>query len=97
MMLLKPTAAVDSEFTGLLKRHEDGGVARLESAGGDDRAPALSATLHGWRRDQPARGARALSRQDGVPHPRHQSTLDHLHHRLLWMQQPYPRGRHGYL
>src|SRR5262245_58278509 len=30
---------------------EDGGVARLDSAGGDDRAPALSAALHGRRRD----------------------------------------------
>src|SRR5262245_64363627 len=43
--------------------HEDGGVARLEPAGGDDRAPALSAALHGWRRYQPARRACSLSRQ----------------------------------
>src|SRR5262245_4343826 len=39
---------------------EDGEVARLESAGGDDRASALSAALYGWRRDQPARRARSI-------------------------------------
>src|SRR5947208_16448854 len=97
MMLLKPTAAVDSEFTGLLKRHEDGGVARLESAGGDDRAPALSAALHGWRRDQPARRARSLSRQDSVPHSWHQPALDHRHVRILWLHPADQRGRHGSL
>ena len=42
---------------------EDGGVAGLDSAGRDDRTPALSAALYGWRRNQPARRARALSRQ----------------------------------
>src|SRR5215472_11414022 len=31
------------------KSVEDGGMARLDSAGGDDRAPALSAALHGRR------------------------------------------------
>src|SRR5262249_36768857 len=56
---------------------EDGGLARLDSAGGGDRAPALSAALPGRRRAQPARRARPLSWQDGVSHPRHQSALNH--------------------
>jgi hypothetical protein len=43
-------------LVGRATGHEDGGVARLESAGGDDRAPALSAALHG-----PTRSVRARS------------------------------------
>ena len=49
---------------GRRARHPDGRVARLASAGGDDRAPALSAALHGGRRRQSDGRARALSRQD---------------------------------
>ena len=45
-------------------RHPHGRVAGLASAVGDDRAPALSAALHGGRRRQPDGCARALSRQD---------------------------------
>src|SRR5262249_31704273 len=54
-----------------------GGMARLEPARTNDRAPALSAALHGWRRDQPTRGARALSRRHALPHPRYEPTVDH--------------------
>ena len=45
--------------------------------------PTLSAALHGWRRDQPARRARTLSRQDGLSHPRHQPALDDRDLRFL--------------
>src|SRR6516165_5516512 len=38
-------------------------------------------------------GARALSWQGGVLHPRHQSTLDHRHLRLLGMHPADERGR----
>src|SRR4051794_6670334 len=41
-----------------------------------------TAALHGRRRDQPAWRTRSLSWQDGVPHPRDQSALDHRHLRL---------------
>src|SRR5207247_2422804 len=64
---------------------------------GNDRAPALSAALHGRRRDEPARRARSLSRQDGVSHPRHQSALDHRHLRVFGMHPAKQRRRHGSL
>jgi lipoprotein-anchoring transpeptidase ErfK/SrfK len=84
---LRYGVGVGREGFNLVRRatgHEDGAVARLESAGGDDRTTAISAALHGWGRDQPARRARPLSWQDGVPHPRHQSALDHRYVRVLW-------------
>src|SRR5229473_2211486 len=74
---------------------EDGGVAGLASAGRDDRAPALSAALHGRRSRQSARRARALSRQDDLPHPRHQSALDHRHVRVVGLHPADQRGRDG--
>ena len=62
---------------------KNGGVARLESAGNNDRAAALFAALHGrWRR-QPARGARPLPWSDSLPHSRHQSAVDHWNLRVL--------------
>ena len=75
-------------------RHPDGRVAGLASAGGDDRAPALPAALHGRRRRQPARRARALSRQDDLPHPRHQSAVDHRLVRVVGLHPSHQRGRH---
>ena len=75
-------------WAGAEKISPHGGMARLESAGADDRAPALSAALHGRRRKQSARRARALSRRDALPHPRHQSALDHRH-------ASCPRGASG--
>ena len=48
------------------------GMAGLESAAGDDRAPALPAALHGRRSGQSARRARPVSRQFALSHPRHQ-------------------------
>ena len=75
-------------------RHPDGRVAGLASAAGDDRAPALPAALHGRRRRQSARRARALSRQDDLPHPRHQSAVDHRHVRVVGLHPPHQRGRH---
>src|SRR6516165_3126907 len=40
-------------------------------------------------------GARALSWQDGVSHPRHQSALDHRHLRVLWLHPAHERGHYG--
>ena len=68
-----------------------GGVAGLASAGRDDRAPALSAALHGGRRRQSARRARALSRQDALPHPRHEPALDDRQIRVLGLYPPDQR------
>ena len=73
--------------------YQDGGVAGLASAGGNDRAPALPAALHGRRRRQPARRARALSRQDDLSHPRHQSAVDHRHLRVVGLHPAHQRGR----
>jgi len=97
---LRYGVGVGREGFNLVRRatgDEDGGVAGLESPGGDDRAPALSAALHGRRRDQPARCARSLSREDGVPRPRHQSALDHRHLRVLWLHPADKRGHRGSL
>ena len=55
----------------------EGGVARLESTGADDRTPALPAALHGRRRRQSARRARAVSRRHHLSHSRHQSAVHH--------------------
>ena len=44
---------------GSSEHHAQGGVAGLDAAAGNDRAPALSAALHGGRTGQPARRARA--------------------------------------
>ena len=75
-------------------RHAHGRVAGLASAVGDDRAPALPAALHGRRRRQSDGRARALSRQDDLPHPRHQSAVDHRHVRVVGLHPPHQRGRH---
>src|SRR5215475_4268050 len=69
-------------------------MAGLASARRDDRTSALSTALHGRRRRQPARRARALSRQDALPHPRHQSALNHRHVRVVWVHPPHQRGHH---
>ena len=47
------------QWQGLLKISTQGGVAGLDAAARDDRAPALSAALHGRRPRQSARRARA--------------------------------------
>ena len=51
-------------WSGAERVTQDGGMAGLASADGNDRAPALPAAFHGGRREQSARRARALSRQD---------------------------------
>ena len=51
------------QWQGLLQDHTQAGMAGLDAAAGNDPAPALSAALHGRRPRQPARRARALSRQ----------------------------------
>jgi lipoprotein-anchoring transpeptidase ErfK/SrfK len=51
---------------------KQGRMAGLDPAAGDDRAPALSAALHGGRAGQSARRTRDVSRHHGLPHPRHQ-------------------------
>jgi hypothetical protein len=50
---------------------------------GDDHAPTLSAAVHGWWRDQSARRARDVSGQYRIPHPRHQSAVNHRQFRIL--------------
>ena len=57
--------------------HAQGGMAGLDAAGGNDRAAALSAALHGRRPGQSHGRARALSRQHGLSHPWHQRARDH--------------------
>ena len=74
-------------------RLENVRVAGLASAGRDDRAPALSAALHGGRRRQSARRARALSRQDALPHPRHEPAFDDREVRFLGLY-PADERRH---
>ena len=82
---------------GRRTRLENVRVAGLASAGRDDRAPALSAALHGGRRRQSARRARALSRQDAVPHPRHQPALDDRQVRVVGLHPADQRGHPGSL
>ena len=65
-----------------------GGVAGLVSAVRDDRAPALSAAIHGRRSRQSARRARDVSRLQRVPHPRHQRSHHHRQVRLLGLYPP---------
>ena len=74
---------------------QEGGMARLESAGADDRAPALPSALHGRRRRQSARRARALSRRHHLSHSRHQSAVHHRDLRLLGLHPAHQRGHHG--
>src|SRR4051812_36553944 len=62
-----------------------GGVARLDPAGRYDRASAVSRSIHGRGRRQPAWRTRHLSRQDNVPNSRHQRAADHRHERLEWL------------
>jgi lipoprotein-anchoring transpeptidase ErfK/SrfK len=53
-------------------------------------AAALSAALHGRRPGQSHGRARALSRQHGVPHPRHQRAGDHRPRRVVRL---FPAGQ----
>ena len=80
-----------------LGRHADrrpqAGMAGLASAAGDDRAPALSAALHGRRPGQSARRARHVSRQHRVSHPRHQRAGHHRQARVVGLHPPHQRGR----
>ena len=73
--------------------HPQGRVAGLASADRDDRAPALSAALHGRRPRQSARRARDVSRLDRLPHPRHQPALDDRQVRLVGLHRHAERGR----
>ena len=73
--------------------HQEGRVAGLASADRDDRAPALSAALHGRRPRQSARRARDVSRLDHLPHPRHQPALDDRQVRLVRLHRHAERGR----
>ena len=57
--------------------HPQGGMAGLDAADRDDRAPALPAALDGGRPRQSARRARDVSRQHGLSHPRHQRARDY--------------------
>ena len=67
---------------------------RTGPAAGDDRAPALSAALHGRRARQPARRPRDVSRQHRLSHPRHQRAGDDRQRRLLGLLPPGQRRRH---
>ena len=66
-------------WPGLLQISRKSRMAGLASAARDDRAPALSAALHGRRPRQSARRPRHVSRQHRLPHPRHQCAGDHRH------------------
>ena len=55
---------------------------------GNDRAPALSAALHGRRPRQSARRPRHVSRRHHLSHPRHQRAAHHRHPRLLRLPAP---------
>src|ERR1700676_3049486 len=68
---------------GLFYNFQKGRMAGLDAAAGDDRAAALSAALHGGRAGQSARGARDVSRLDGLSHPRHQPAGYDRHHGLV--------------
>ena len=72
---------------------QDEGMAGLVPAGGDDRAPALSAAHDGGGSRQSARRARALSRPHALPHPRHQPALDHRQDRIVRL---HPAAQQGY-
>ena len=73
--------------------HPQEGMAGLDAAGGNDRAPALSAALDGRRPRQSARRARALSRQHGLSHPRHQPAADHRHRGVVGLLPSDQSGR----
>ena len=67
---------------------------RIGAAAGDDRAPALSAALHGRRPGQSAGRARPLSRRHGLPHSWHQPAADDRPCRLVGLLPPCQRRRH---
>ena len=71
------------QWQGLAQNIAQAGMARLAAAAGDDPAPALSAALHGRRAWQSDGRARALSRRDGLSHPRHQPAADDRPRRLV--------------
>src|SRR5882724_2595920 len=81
-------------WTGVQKISR-GRVAGLASADRDDRAPALSAALHGRRSRQSAGRARDVSRQHCLSHPRHQPAFDDRQVRLLGLHRHAERGRLG--
>ena len=66
-------------FPGGLEDLAQDRMAGLDAAAGDDPAPALSAALHGRRPRQSDGRTRAVSRLDGLSHPRHQSAGDDRH------------------
>src|ERR1700689_4707880 len=57
-------------MAGPVEPPPQGGVAGLGAAAGNDRAPALSAALHGRRAGQSARGPRPVSRHPRLSHSR---------------------------
>jgi len=58
-------------------------MAGLGPAEGNDRASALPAPVHGWGRDEPARGARDVSGRYWIPHPRYQSAVNYRQFRVF--------------
>src|SRR5262245_41630922 len=75
-------------MAGPFEGYPKGGVAGLDPAAGDDRAPAVSATVYGWWPGESAWRARSLPRQHGVSYPWHQSTADHRHGSFLRLLSP---------
>ena len=67
------------------------GMAGLDAAGGNARAPARPAAFHGRRPGQSARRARDVSRLDALPHPRLERALDHRPQRLVRLHPPAQR------
>ena len=78
---------------GIAQDQPQGGVAGLDAAAGDDQATALPAPVHGRRSRQSHGRARALSRRDRVPDPRHQSAANDRQRRLVGMFPARERRR----
>src|SRR5262249_50825793 len=70
-------ASAGPAFNGrAFEGYREGGGAGLDATAGDDRAPAVSATVYGWRPRESAWRTRSLPREHRVSYPWHQSTAD---------------------
>ena len=80
------------QWQGLVKITQQKGMAGLDAAAGNDRAPALSAALDGGRARQSARRPRDVSRHHGLSHSRHQPAADHRHRGVVGLLPPDQSG-----
>ena len=81
-------------MAGPAAHHTKAGMARLDSAAGNDRAPALSTPLYGRRTRQSYGCACALSWYYCLSYPRHQSATDHRKCGFVRMLSPGKWRRH---